>query len=59
MNKAAQKLGRLGRGKKKTLTAAERERRDGVEFFADVRDDRLHGERESTMPTIIGKWAQP
>ena len=27
MNKAAQKLGRLGRGKKKTLTAAERERR--------------------------------
>lgn len=27
MNKAAQQLGRLGRGKPKTLTAAERERR--------------------------------
>jgi hypothetical protein len=38
MNKAAQQLGRLGRGKKKTITLAERKRR--AERMAEARKKR-------------------
>ena len=38
MNKAAQELGRLGKGKRKTLTKAERKRR--AERLAKAREKR-------------------